>query len=151
MTRTSQLKNQSGMMLIEALIGILIFSIGILALIAMQATAITNTTESRYRTEASFLANQIIGQIWVDRGTNNANIDAYDTTTGAGTTALTAWTTKVAATLPGVTVGGTNSPTIAVTTVGGARQVVVTVFWKRPDTSAPTRNFTAIAQIAGNN
>lgn len=144
-------KNQSGMMLIEALIGILIFSIGILALVAMQATAITNTTESRYRTEASFLANQIIGQIWVDRGSNNSNVAAYDTTSGAGTTARTAWITKVAATLPGVTAGGTNSPTIAVTTVGGAQQVVVTVYWKRPDTNAPTRNFTAIAQIAGNN
>ena len=151
MTRTSQLKNQSGMMLIEALIGILIFSIGILALIAMQATAITNTTESRYRTEASFLANQLLGQIWVDRGTNNGNVAAYDTTSGTGTTALTAWTTKVAATLPGVTVGGTNSPTIAVSNVNGAKQVVVTIAWKRPDSNAPTRSFTAIAQIAGNN
>ena len=151
MIKPSPLKNQSGMMLIEALIGILIFSIGILALIAMQATAITNTTESRYRTEASFLANQIIGQIWVDRGTNNSNVAAYDTTSGAGTTARTAWITKVASTLPGVTAGGTNAPTIAVTTVGGAQQVVVTVYWKRPDTNAPTRNFIAIAQIAGNN
>ena len=151
MTRSHTRHGQAGVMLIEALIGILSFSIGILALIAMQATAISNTTESRYRTEASFLANQIIGQIWVDRGTNNANIAAYDTTSGAGTTARAAWITKVASTLPGVTAGGTNSPTIAVSAVGGAQQVVVTVFWKRPDANAPTRNFTAIAQIAGNN
>ena len=48
---------------------------------------------------------------------NNSNVAAYDTTSGTGTTARTAWITKVAATLPGVTAGGTNSPTIAVTTV----------------------------------
>ena len=45
-------------MLIEALIGILIFSIGILALIGMQAAAIRNTADARYRSEASFLANR---------------------------------------------------------------------------------------------
>jgi len=39
-------KNQAGVMLIEALIGILIFSIGILALLGMQGAAIKNTTDA---------------------------------------------------------------------------------------------------------
>ena len=42
-------RTQAGVMLIEALIGILIFSIGILALIGMQGAAIRNTTDARYR------------------------------------------------------------------------------------------------------
>ena len=66
-------RSQTGVMLLEALIGILIFSIGILALIGMQGAAIRNTTDARYRSEASFLANQIIGQMWVDR----ANLALY--------------------------------------------------------------------------
>ena len=51
-------RQQKGVMLIEALVGILIFSIGILAIMGMQAISIKSTIEAKYRTEASFLANQ---------------------------------------------------------------------------------------------
>jgi type IV pilus assembly protein PilV len=70
----SRMKSQGGVMLIEALVGILIFSIGILALIGMQGAAIKNTTDARYRSEATFLASQIIGNMWVDI----ANLSKYD-------------------------------------------------------------------------
>jgi type IV pilus assembly protein PilV len=56
-----------GSVLLEALVGMLIFSIGILALVAMQAESIRNTSEARYRNDASYLANQIIGRMWADR------------------------------------------------------------------------------------
>jgi len=60
---------QSGMMLLEALIGILIFSIGILALVAMQAAAVGSVADAQYRVEAVNLSNQVLAQIWttVDR------------------------------------------------------------------------------------
>jgi len=142
---------QRGVMLIEALVGILIFSVGILALMGLQAVSIKNTIESKYRTEASFLANEIIGSIWVDMGTGGANIDNYDTTSAcAGNTSCQAWRTRVAAILPSVTVGGTNSPTITVTNTSGVRQVQVTLRWRMPDTTAQTRSFTVITQINGN-
>jgi len=51
---------ERGVMLIEALIAILIFSIGILAVVGMQGVAIKNVTESKYRSEAAFLANELI-------------------------------------------------------------------------------------------
>lgn len=113
-------RSQAGVMLIEALIGILIFSIGILALIGMQGAAIRNTTDARYRSEASFLANQVIGQMWVDR----ANLALY---TSAGYAPRDAWETNVASTLPGVT--GTRLPTI---TVSADNEVVVTIQWLQP-------------------
>ena len=47
---------QSGVMLLEALIGILIFSVGILAMVGMQAIAIRLSTDARDRAEASNLA-----------------------------------------------------------------------------------------------
>jgi len=60
---------QSGMMLLEALIGILIFSIGILALVAMQTAAVSSVADAQYRVEAVNLANQALANIWttVDR------------------------------------------------------------------------------------
>ncbi len=87
MKPTSQ---QSGVMIIEALIGILIFMIGILALIAMQATAIRATQDARYRTEAVNYANDLLNKIVVnvDR-TNPATLQTslaafqHQPTTGA--------------------------------------------------------------------
>ena len=58
---------EEGVMLIEALIAILIFSIGILAVVGMQATAIKNVTESKSRSEAAFLAEELMAQMWIDQ------------------------------------------------------------------------------------
>ncbi len=136
--RPSLPKRQSGVALLEALVGILIFSIGILAIMALQAQAIRNTVEARYRNEAAYLANQVIGQMWVDR----ANLAAYDTTAGTNGN-MTAWRTRVATALPGITVGATNSPTIAV----AGNQVTVTISWKMPGTDSVTRRLAVVAQI----
>ncbi|MEE8253990.1 MAG: hypothetical protein V3S58_00090, partial [Nitrosomonadaceae bacterium] len=62
MMRIKLRKEQRGAMLLEALIAILIFSMGILALMGMQVTAINTVSESKYRSDAGFLANRIIGQ-----------------------------------------------------------------------------------------
>ena len=129
-------RSQAGVMLIEALIGILIFSIGILALIGMQGAAIRNTTDARYRSEASFLANQIIGQMWVDR----ANLTQYQT---AGYAPRDNWATTVAATLPGVT--GSRLPTIAVT---AENEVTVVIQWLQPG-ETQGRTLTMINRING--
>lgn len=65
---------QAGSVILEALIAILIFSIGILALVGMQAAAINNVADAKYRSSAGFLANQIVGTIWATRlGTTVAN------------------------------------------------------------------------------
>jgi type IV pilus assembly protein PilV len=42
-------------MLLEALVAILIFSISLLALVGMQAMAVRNVGEAKYRADASFL------------------------------------------------------------------------------------------------
>ena len=134
---------ERGVMLIEALIGILIFSIGILALMGLQAQAIRNTIEAKYRNEAAYLANQLIGQMWVDR----PNLTTYDTGGGANLN-MTNWRTQVAQVLPGITVGGTNSPTVVVTgTAATGGQVTVTLFWRMPGADSQTRQLSILAQI----
>src|SRR5258708_35382578 len=84
---------QEGVMLIEALIAILIFSIGILAVVGMQATAIKNVTESKSRSEAAFLAEELMAQMWIDQNisTGAVQVNTSNTTVanynygGAGT------------------------------------------------------------------
>ncbi|MDP4028237.1 MAG: hypothetical protein Q8P42_04625 [Gallionella sp.] len=127
---------QAGSVILEALISILIFSIGILALVGMQATAINNVADTKYRSTAGFLANQIVGTVWATRlNTINANasnvmIANPDPTfacnpcdSANGNTYTQAWATSgVAAELP----NGTASIAIS----GAA--VTVTVSWLPP-------------------
>lgn len=57
---------QQGATLIEALAAILIFSIGILAVVGLQALSVRAVSDARYRADASFLANQALGRLWGD-------------------------------------------------------------------------------------
>ena len=61
------------MVLLEALISVVIFSMGILALVGLQAAMIQNTTSSKIRADASYIAQQRIGLMW----SNPANAAAY--------------------------------------------------------------------------
>jgi type IV pilus assembly protein PilV len=137
---------QQGVILLEALIGILIFTLGVLALVAMQAVSISNVSNARYRTEAAFLANEIISDAWVDRGTNYSNMGSYVVTAGSSTYAkTTAWVNKVYATLPG---SNLTPPDISVVTpASGGRQITVTVRWRAPSAVAAS-NHVAVAFIS---
>jgi type IV pilus assembly protein PilV len=131
---------QRGATLLEALIGILIFSIGILALVGMQALAIKHMSDAKYRSDASFFANEIIGQMWVNR----ASLGTYAYAgAGAPPAAIDSWVTSIQNALPGVTAAA-NRPTI---TVAGTT-VTVTVFWKIPGGADVHRHIT-MAYING--
>jgi type IV pilus assembly protein PilV len=126
MTHPAQRRLQGGAMLLEAMIGILIFSIGILAMIAMQGLAVGYVSDAKYRSDAAFLANELIGQIWVDR----ANISNY-VYPGGTSTNLTAWVARVNASLPGTTA---TPPVVTVDTATGT--VTVFIGWTAPNTAA---------------
>src|SRR3954469_6168427 len=123
-------RHQSGVMLIEALIGILIFSIGILALLGMQGAAMKNTTDARYRSEAAFLATQVVGQMWVDDKDQLANYKT-DGTGPAVYPARDNWGNTVAATLPG---GIAPQVQVGPDAVNGLvdHEVRVVVQWQQP-------------------
>jgi type IV pilus assembly protein PilV len=151
MNQTTNPRNQSGVMLLEALIGILIFSIGILALLAMQATGMRVTVDAKYRSEASFLANEIIGTMWVDRVGVAATPPTYKTSAASPADCaglpprprVCDWIDKVKARLPmdGTTPANTE-PEIAI----NGRDVTVTVRWMRPGETTAS-NHTTTAQI----
>jgi len=132
-------KLQGGFSLIEALVAIFIFSIGVLALIALQVTSVRQSTNAKYRSEAALLANRVIGEMWVsDRTTTTLQANFN---TGGGN--YTPWANAVQATLPG---SAASAPTVVVAADG---QVTVNVFWKAPNEqpSEPTHQYTAIARI----
>lgn len=109
---------QEGVMLIEALVAILIFSVGVVAVMGMQAVSIEQVTQAKYRLDASYLANQITGKMWTDI----PNLATYQNPTCTSPN-CTAWLTTVQNTLP----AGTG--TIAI----NGTLVTVTVKWQMPN------------------
>lgn len=143
-TSITRLKPQSGVMLLEALIGILIFSLGVLALVGMQAVAVKTTTDARDRAEASNLASQLIGEMW----TNRANLASYNYAgSGSVPAVLTNWMAQVETALPAA---AANQPiiTVAPSAFGAAvgNQTTVTIRWQNP-TEATLHQFIMTAYI----
>ena len=144
---------QQGSVLLEGLISILLFSVGILAIVGMQAAAIKNTSDAKYRADASYLANQIIGQMWADKaslptyanypGPGIACAPTGSASTNTNVAGLPAgWLATVASTLP-------NAPSTAqqiVVNAAANNLVTVTVCWKPPQATT-WHNFVATAQI----
>lgn len=112
-----------GSAILEGLIAVLIFSIGVLALIGMQASSIAAVSEAKYRTDAAFLANQLIGDMWIASPATLPNY-AYS---GSGTNnLLTSWIAQINATLP----DAANTPptvTVVSSALGTGTQYTVTV------------------------
>ncbi len=138
---------QRGVMLIEAMVGILIFTIGIFAVMGLQAVSVKNSLEAKNRTDAAMLANSLISQAVVgnkDLATLQAN---YNSPGGA---AYLQWLADVQNAMPGV-LGGSPAiqPTVVVAnTVNNgvnSTQMVATVFWQVPGQGV--HNFTTAANI----
>ena len=109
-------RQEGGFFLLEALVAILIFSLGILGMVAMGGAAIAGQSDAQFRTDAATLASEIAAEINMrvvrtnDPATNEASIRAsldvfqhhpasvgYCSFTGPASTepAVDAWLTKV--------------------------------------------------------
>lgn len=114
---------QHGAALLEALVAILLLMLGILALIGLQGRMVSASTEAQMRGEATYLADQLIGQMSVDQ----PNLASYITTSGTCSSAnCTAWLANVADTLPA---GTATVAVTGITTNPDSAQVNVQVNW----------------------
>lgn len=104
-----------GFMLIEVLVSILIFSVGVLALVGLQAKMTTAQTSSKLRTDAAYMANELIGVMWSDI----KNVSTYN---NCASDACKDWNAKLVQSLPGAT------STIA---VNASSLVTITITWKQ--------------------
>lgn len=57
---------QRGTILLEVLVSVLILALGVLSIVGLQAAAIRNTTDAKFRSDAGFLANHTISRMWGD-------------------------------------------------------------------------------------
>lgn len=154
------MRSQRGGFLLEALIGILIFTLGVLGLMGLQARAIGYTSDNQYRGEAAYLANGYLSKMWADSRANL--LTRYDT---AGETEYDAFAQAVSR-LPGATppvvtiiqppIGGVadaGNGTVGISLNDNSTLVTIQIFWQQPsnDNSAPvTHNYT-ISSILGIN
>jgi type IV pilus assembly protein PilV len=154
---------QQGVMLIEALIAILIFSLGILGMVAMGSVAIAAQSDSQYRTEAANYANEIVSEMAVElqKGVYNQAAGGFapnvalltfshQTVSGgycsfagapSANVAVTDWVNRIAGgvdpkrALPGAT-AISQQILVNQTPGSGFNQVTVTICWQPPSSAA---------------
>lgn len=113
------------MALIEVLVSILLFSLGILGMIGLQTRAMNFSVDAADRNRAALLANEIATTMWLN---NSITVD---------TSAGTAWATRIADTskdgLPGAT-----ATVAAVTTLVNTADI--TIEWTPPQRSSTDKS-----------
>ena len=119
-----------GFTLIEVMVALLVFSLGVLGIVGMQARAAQFSTQNNDRARAAMLANEIVAQMWAQQSA------ATDATT------LAAWQARVSDT----SVAGLPNGVGTITTATGTDSLVtatVTVSWRPPSmaTSSTANQF----------
>lgn len=159
MKSVNDFSRQRGSFLLEALIGVVIFALGALTLIALQANAIAVQSDAQYRIEASNMADQILGQININVARNplTGNVDQADLATFShqtvgGTTQcrtggadccnfsgppstnalVTAWATALNTTAATRLPGSTAASQQITISVADSNRVAVVICWQGP-------------------
>ncbi|ADI30976.1 type IV pilus modification PilV family protein [Methylotenera versatilis] len=126
---SSQKKRQHGIALLESLIALLIFSMGILALAGLQGFMLKGASEAKNRSDASVIAQRRVAMMWTD---------AKDTPA-----ALSAAYAEVNTAVPDLPNGLRTTAFNALV----PDEVTVTVTWQAP--GEPQHNFSTNANIVG--
>jgi type IV pilus assembly protein PilV len=112
------LKSQDGVVLVEGLIAIVIFALGILAIVGMQGATVRQATDAKYRVDAAFVVNQTLGAMWAADRTKLAAFAGTD---------------KAVASLP----KGKLTIAVGAPNVNNSVPVTVSVSWQLPGEKKP--------------
>lgn len=129
---------QAGVAMIEAMVAIVIFSIGILGIVGMQARSTQMMSDSVFRAQAAQLASELVAEMW----TTDPGLRASLYSSGSGVRYLQ-WRSGFqsgSTSLPG---SSANPPVVVVNTTQVAMpttpptnytvsDVTITMFWQRP-------------------
>ena len=122
---------QRGVALIEVLVAVLLFSLGILGLIGLQSRAVTYSIDAEDRNRAALLANEVASMMWL---TQSVTLDA---------SALTAWKARVKN--PGAS-GLVNGDGKVDAVAGATGSADITIEWQTPargtETTSPKSRYT---------
>lgn len=126
--------------MLEVLVAVLIFAMGILGLMKLQATAVKMSSEARQRAEAALLAEQLLARILLSDRTTIASFQ-HRADSGAGTCApsgtastnavMTDWLAQVVATFPRARAADQQ------VIVTGNDLVTITLCWKNTEADLP--------------
>lgn len=123
------IRPQRGSSLLEGLLAILLFSIGLLSLLMLLSATLIESSNARYRIEASLLINELVSHMWIgDHSLTGLKSHFGDVSSDDYQT----WFASVSRRLPGVSTTA-NKPQI---TIDDARNVTVDVRWQVPGDSA---------------
>jgi type IV pilus assembly protein PilV len=131
-------KAQRGFTLIEVLVSVLLFSVGILGVVGMQGRAIRLSTDAQQRAEAAFLADQLLARMLISDPSTASAFNHHASTgptcapTGAASTnaVVTEWLADVSGTLPRAVA---DEQQIVVT----GTEVTVKLCWKNSESDTP--------------
>jgi len=137
-----------GFTLLEVLVAVLVFSLGVLALVGLQATAVRMSTDARDRATATFLADQLLGRMLIsDPATAasfahlpNGNAACNPGGAASANPVVTGWLAEVAAQLP-------NAPAAQQQIVVDAATGLVTVRLCWQNGNDPARSLTFVNQV----
>lgn len=145
---------QRGFMLVEALVAILVFSLGILGVVGMQARSVQMMTDATFRAQAAQHASELISEMWtVDpsklsglfaSNPAGARYEQWWNRLKTGSSALPG----TSALAPEVTVETTQIAYPVTLAVGNqtATRITITVRWQAPGASAASA-YTTSAMI----
>ena len=136
------LRGQTGSFVIEALVSVLLFSVGIVALMMVMTQSTNQVGQSKARNDASYLAGELIGELWVT--VTPAGITPQVTVANALDTSftgnvITAWKQRALSILP----AGAPDPLI----VPNGTQVAITIYWPDPKDPGVTHQYSTTADI----
>ena len=132
---------QQGFTLIEVLVSVLIFSVGILAAVGLQASAVRLSTDARQRADATFLADQLLARMLISDPATAAsfahypdgNVTCAPTGTASTNPVVTQWLSEVTAAFPRA---AADEQQIIVSGTP-ANEVTVRLCWRNGEKDAP--------------
>lgn len=113
-------KTVRGIVMIEVLVALLIFMLGVLGLVGLQTAMTRAQTDSKFRADAAYLATEAIGRMWSDL----TNIATYNGTGCASVARCKEWQDKVSVALP--------QGSGAVTLDASSGDATITISWTSP-------------------
>ncbi len=125
---------ETGFALIEVLVSLLLFSLGVLGMVAMQAKASNYSVDAEDRSRASRMANELVASMWAEQTVSPST--------------LTKWKARVAdPTVSGLPNGsGTLDPNETDATTG-VSVTTITITWKAPSKKSSDSASTYFTQV----
>jgi type IV pilus assembly protein PilV len=113
-----------GSALIESLLAVLVFSVGLLSLLALLTATLKESDNARYRSEASLLATDLVSRMW----SGERSLQSLRQRFTPAADEYQRWLERVRSTLPGIT-DNQNLPELL---IDDERTIRLTLRWQIP-------------------